>query len=104
MNEEKPQPQKAVKLEIKIDDPIAAGIYSNLCLVNHSDSEFVMDFVFVQPGRAKTKVASRIILSPKNAKRVMLLLEQQVKAFEQQFGELKITPPIPMKPSSQEIN
>ena len=104
MSEKKEVEKKAVRMEIKVEDPVAAGTYANVCLVNHSDAEFVLDFVFVQPARTKSKVASRIIMSPKNAKRLLLLLQQQVKTFEERFGELKITPPIPMEPPQMEIN
>jgi hypothetical protein len=79
MTEDKMPKKPAVKMEIKVDETIAGGAYSNLCIINHSDSEFVMDFVFIQPGRPKTKVASRIIMSPKNAKRTLMLLDQQLK-------------------------
>jgi len=98
------QPKEPLKLEIKVDDAIASGVYANLCIVNHSDSEFVLDYVFIQPGRPKAKVASRIIMSPKNAKRLFLLLDQQVKAFEKRFGVLDISPPHPSQPPVLEVN
>ncbi len=93
MTEEKLPKKPPMKMELKVDDAIAAGSYANLCIVNHSDTEFVMDFVFIQPGRPKAKVNNRIILSPKNAKRFQLLLAQQVANYEKRFGELNIKPP-----------
>jgi len=102
MTEEK-TPKKALKLELKIDDAVAGGTYANLCIINHSDSEFVADFAFVQPGRPKAKVSNRIVLSPKNAKRMMLLLQNQVKVFEKRFGEIDVrnAPPIEMIPHDE---
>lgn len=92
-------PKKAMKLELKIDDAVAAGTYANLCIINHSDSEFVADFAFVQPGRPKAKIASRIVMSPKNAKRTLLLLKNQIGVYEKRFGDIDIqklpTMPIP---------
>ena len=96
MSEPKDAPKKTMRMEIKIDDEIARGIYANLCLINHSDAEFIFDFVFIQPARKKSKVANRMIMAPKNAKRLMMLLQQQVKAYEDRFGKLDITPPVKM--------
>jgi hypothetical protein len=104
MSEPKDQPKKAVRLEIKIDDPIAAGTYANLAIINHSDAEFVFDFVFIQPARPRSKVASRIIMSPKNAKRMMMALQHQMKVFEKQFGELAVAPPTGKELTELEIN
>jgi hypothetical protein len=103
MTEEK-LPKKSIKMEIKIDEAVAGGAYSNLCIINHSEAEFVLDFVFIQPGRPKTKVNNRVIMSPKNAKRMMLVLDQQIKNFEKRFGQLEITPPQIMPPPEMEVN
>ncbi|HPQ68819.1 MAG TPA: DUF3467 domain-containing protein [bacterium] len=104
MSEPKEAPKKTMRMEIKIDDEIARGIYANLCLINHSDAEFIFDFVFIQPARKKSKVASRLVMAPKNAKRLMMLLQQQVKIYEDRFGKLDITPPVKMDIGELEIN
>jgi len=104
LDDPKLKDKKAMRLEIKIDDAIAAGTYANLCIVNHSDAEFVLDYVFVQPARRKSKVAGRIIMSPKNAKRMMMVLQKQIQAYEKRFGELEITPMPHMDTSKLEIN
>jgi hypothetical protein len=61
MSEEK---QKEGQLNIELDESIAEGIYSNLAIINHSASEFIVDFINVMPGVPKAKVKSRIILTP----------------------------------------
>lgn len=104
MSEPKEKPKKPVRMEIKIDDEIARGIYANLCLINHSDAEFIFDFVFIQPARRKSKVAGRLIMAPKNAKRLMMLLQQQVKVYEGRFGKLDISPPMKVDINDLEIN
>jgi hypothetical protein len=53
-----------------LDEKIAEGIYSNLA-INHSSSEFVLDFVSIMPGIPKAKVKSRIVLTPQHAKRLL---------------------------------
>jgi len=79
---------KEVKLQIDLDDTTAQGVYSNFAVVNHSDSEFVIDFIYLQPMQPKAKVRSRIITSPKHAKRLLEALTENVKRFEEQFGPI----------------
>jgi hypothetical protein len=86
MNEQ-PQGQK---INIELPEEAAQGIYSNLAIVSHSPSEFVIDFTRVLPGLKKAKVYSRIILSPKHAKLLAKTLNDNIKKFEEKFGEIKV--------------
>ncbi|AXT50848.1 DUF3467 domain-containing protein [Aquimarina sp. BL5] len=90
--------QKQNQLNIELDDAIADGVYSNLAIINHSVSEFVVDFVNIMPGRPKSKVKSRIILTPQHAKRLLKALGDNVSRFEAAHGEIKDyeQPPIPL--------
>jgi len=89
---------KPTKLNIEIDEKTADGTYANLAIINHSVSEFVVDFINVMPGSPKSKVKSRIILTPQHAKRLAKALADNVNRFETQHGEIKDydQPPIPM--------
>ena len=80
--------QKDVKLEIQLDEDVAQGAYVNLAVVNHNESEFVVDFIFVQPQAPRAKVRSRVILSPQHAKRFAAALKENVGRYEQSFGEI----------------
>lgn len=80
--------QKEVKLEIQLDEDIAQGAYVNLAVVNHNESEFVIDLIFVQPQAPRAKVRSRVILSPQHAKRLVAVLKENVGRYEQSFGEI----------------
>lgn len=86
------------KIDIELDDKTAEGIYSNLAVINHSVSEFVVDFISMMPGQPKAKVKSRIILTPQHAKRLVKALADNVQRFEKSHGEIKDyeQPPIPM--------
>ena len=86
-----------VQLNIELPEDIAEGIYSNLAIISHSHSEFVMDFIRLVPNVPKAKVKSRIILTPQHAKRLMRTLVDNVKKFEKQFGAIEEpdTPPFP---------
>jgi len=77
-------------IQIELSDETAQGIYSNLAIIAHSSSEFVVDFVRLMPGIPKAKVQSRIILTPEHAKRLMLALADNVKKYESQNGEIKL--------------
>jgi len=89
---------KQNQLNIELDESVAEGTYANLAIINHSVSEFVVDFVNVMPGTPKAKVKSRIILTPQHAKRLMKALAENVSRFEKAHGEIKDyeQPPIPM--------
>ena len=89
---------KKGQINIELDASIAEGIYSNLAIINHSVSEFVVDFVKIMPGIPKNKVKSRIILTPQHAKRFSKALIDNVKRFEQAHGEIKDYdhPPMPL--------
>ncbi len=88
MSENKNQNQKG-KLNIELPEEIAEGIYSNLAIINHSVSEFVIDFISIMPGKPKAKVKSRIILTPQHAKRLAKALADNIKKFEKSHGEIK---------------
>lgn len=99
MEDPKEQKQNQIKIELKED--IAQGIYSNLAVITHSSSEFVIDFIRVMPGIPKADVKSRIILTPEHAKRLMMALTDNIAKFEKVHGEIKKvegtgTPLIPM--------
>ena len=81
--------KKDQKINIELDQEVAEGIYSNLAIINHSVSEFIVDFVSLMPGSPKAKVKSRIILSPQHAKRIKTALEDNIERFEKSNGKIK---------------
>jgi hypothetical protein len=80
---------KKGQINIELDEKVAQGIYSNLAIINHSQSEFVVDFITIMPGVPKSKVKSRIVLTPQHAKRFLKALNDNVKRFENAHGEIK---------------
>jgi hypothetical protein len=77
------------QINIELDEKVAEGIYSNLAIINHSASEFVVDFVTLMPGVPKAKVKSRIVLTPQHAKRFLKALGENIHRYEQANGEIK---------------
>ena len=90
MSEEKKQKEG---LNIELSEEVAEGTYSNIAIINHSPSEFVVDFIQMMPGVPKAKVKSRIILTPQHAKRLMKALNDNISKFEAQHGEIKDVDP-----------
>lgn len=78
------------QIEIELTDEIAQGTYSNLAIISHSSSEFVLDFIRVVPGVPKAKVKSRIILTPEHAKRLLSALKDNIEKFEKLNGPVSI--------------
>jgi hypothetical protein len=79
------------QLNIELTEEIADGIYSNLAIITHSNSEFVLDFVKVMPGVPKAKVKARILLTPQHAKRLMAALQDNIQKYESVHGTIKQT-------------
>jgi hypothetical protein len=77
------------KLNIELSEEIADGVYSNLVIISHSNTEFVLDFVKVMPGMPKAKVKSRVLMTPQHIKRLKRALEDNILKFESQHGEIK---------------
>ncbi len=97
MADQKQQPPQG-QINIELDESVAEGFYSNLAIINHSPSEFVLDFVCIMPGTPKAKVKSRIILTPQHAKRLLKAMGENIHRFEAAHGEIKDSeqPPIPL--------
>lgn len=79
-----------VQLQIQLDDDLASGRYVNLALVNHTETEFVFDFIYVQPQQPKAKVLSRIITSPRHMKRLVAAMQENLAKYEARFGAIEI--------------
>lgn len=82
-------PKDQNPFNIELNEEIAQGIYSNLAMITHSPSEFVIDFVRIMPGIPKAQVKSRIILTPDHAKRLVAALEDNISKYETVHGPIK---------------
>ena len=78
------------KMEIELPEQEANGTYSNLVMITHSPSEFILDFIAVMPGVPKAKVAKRMILTPDHAKRLAMALTDNIKKYEDENGTINI--------------
>lgn len=85
---DKKKDMKEMKVQIDLDETTAQGAYCNFAIVNHTDSEFVVDSIYLQPMQPKAKVRSRVIMTPKHAKKLMNALAENIKRFEETFGKI----------------
>jgi hypothetical protein len=83
-------PVPSVQLQIQLDEELAQGMYVNMALINHSETEFTLDMIYVQPQQPKAKVRARLITSPKHMKRLLLAMQEQVARYEQRFGTIDV--------------
>ncbi|MBD5358565.1 MAG: DUF3467 domain-containing protein [Bacteroides sp.] len=81
--------QNKNQLQIQLRPEVADGKYSNLAMIGHGPNEFLMDFIFAAPGMPQAPVVSRVIMSPENAKQLMFALTDNIRKYEDQFGEIK---------------
>ncbi len=81
--------KKQNQLNIELPEEIAEGVYANLAMIAHSNSEFVVDFIRLMPGVPKAKVKSRVVLTPEHAKRLLQALEDNINKYEDTFGPIK---------------
>lgn len=89
---------KGNQINIELSEDIAEGVYANLAMIAHSNSEFVIDFIRLMPGVPKAKVKSRVVITPEHAKRLLLALQDNIKKYEDTFGPIKKTEETPKFP------
>lgn len=96
--EEKKDNIQQNQINIELSEEIAEGIYSNLAMIAHSNSEFVIDFIKLMPGVPKARVKARVIVTPEHAKRLLLALKDNIDKYEANFGLIKQTQGAPKFP------
>ena len=77
------------QMNIELKEDVAEGVYSNLAIITHSPTEFVVDFIRIMPGIPKAQVKSRIILTPEHAKRLMMAMKDNIEKYESVHGPIK---------------
>jgi uncharacterized protein DUF3467 len=80
----------AVQLQIELDPVTANGVFINMAMVNHTDTEFTLDLVYVQPQQPRASVRARAITTPKHMKRLLLAIQDNVRRYEERFGEIDL--------------
>ena len=97
MSDEKNKPGQN-QINIELSEEVAEGIYANLAMIAHSNSEFVIDFIRLMPGVPKAKVKSRVVITPEHAKRLLKALRDNIEKYEETFGAIKQSEDAPKFP------
>lgn len=82
--------QNKKQVNIKIDEKIGEGVYSNLVIISHNQSEFILDFGRILPGVPDARILSRVIKTPQHAKQLLKSLQANIENYEKQFGEIPV--------------
>lgn len=77
-------------VEVELSHDVAQGTYANWAILAHSAYEFIIDFLSLMPGVPKPEVKSRIIMTPENMKRLLLVLQDDIRKFEQDNGVIRL--------------
>ena len=89
--DQKKKQEPESQINIELSEEMAEGVYSNLAMIAHSNSEFVIDFIRLMPGVPKAKVKARVIITPEHAKRLLVALKDNIRKYEDTFGQIKQT-------------
>lgn len=85
--EQKKQPKD---IKIKITDKVLKGVYANNMMVVHTKEEFLLDFINIFPPGGI--VNARVITSPGHLKRIIAALSENMRKYEETYGEIKEAP------------
>ncbi|HVO20734.1 MAG TPA: DUF3467 domain-containing protein [Anaeromyxobacter sp.] len=91
MSDQPPQVQP-VHLQVDLDPQTAQGVFVNMAMVNHTETEFTLDLVYVQPQAPKATVRARVITTPKHMKRLLFAIEDNLQKYEARFGPVEVGP------------
>jgi hypothetical protein len=97
MSDKPAAPPHAIQLQIEIDPATAVGAFVNMAMVNHTETEFTLDLVYVQPQAPRATVRARAITTPKHMKRLLLAIQDNMQKYEARFGAIDLgdTPHFP---------
>ena len=95
--------KKTQKIKIELDENISQGEYVNFSIVTHSPAEFIIDYIRILPGTKAAKFKSRIVMAPMHAKTLMLAMTDNIKKYEDKFGEIKVVKQGAVNPGSIKI-
>ena len=92
-DETKPATQEQ-QISIQTDAQTVVGVYSNLMMISHRKEEFILDFLFLQPqrsqqGQSVATLRSRVIASPEHTKRILRALQENLRRYEEAFGQIE---------------
>lgn len=83
---EETEADKPTQVQLRMPEEVAGGAYCNVAMVSHNETEFTMDFGYIQPQQPVGTVRARIITNPKHMKLLLAVFQTQVEQYENKFG------------------
>ena len=80
--------KKSKQIQIKANEEMSQGRYSNSMFIAHGPEEFIIDWLLNSPTGAH--LVSRIIVTPGHVKRIINALSDNLKRYEEKYGEIKL--------------
>jgi Protein of unknown function (DUF3467) len=90
MSEKPTEKAQTIQIQIDLDPATANGAFVNMAMVNHTETEFTLDLIYVQPQAPKATVRARAITTPKHMKRLLLAIQDNLARYEQRFGPIEL--------------
>jgi hypothetical protein len=84
---QQPQQQPAQQVQVELPANLDAA-YSNFVVIQHSPSEFILDFARIMPNVPNAKVGARVVMTPMHAKLLLRALAENIEKYEAQFGDI----------------
>lgn len=69
--------------------PNLEALYANFAVISHLPSEILLDFARALPNM-KTRIHTRVVMTPLNAKMLWRALGENLARYESQFGEIVV--------------
>jgi hypothetical protein len=93
-----PVPEGQQSFQVLLDESGLKTTYSNAYRLHQSMEEVIVDLGFNMMNPSQTsgqaqmlfKVTERVVMTYSNAKRLSMSLQQLIKRYEQQFGEIPV--------------
>jgi len=90
MSDKPATPPHTMQIQIEIDPATSVGAFVNMAMVNHTETEFTLDLVYVQPQAPRATVRARAITTPKHMKRLLLAIQDNIQKYEARFGPIDL--------------
>lgn len=91
----KPTKPQNPELGLNLSPDVAEGTYSNLAIITHSPTEFILDFAQMLPGGESdtATIRQRILMHPIHTKRFLMALQENVEKYESNYGRINTNNP-----------
>lgn len=103
MIEDKKNPENQNSIQMNVDQDKIESKYTDAVFINFNPFGYSFDFAQSVPQLKMFKIIQRVSMSPQHAKALVQALQNQVLAYEKQFGEITLTAAMQEQANKQPI-